>query len=90
MEAAMEMVIDSRGVVRCLYAEEIDLSVLGTMHIQRASHVEPDATGKWWADLSPVDGPRLGPFDRRSQALHAESQWLNQHCLTKPRPCYCR
>jgi hypothetical protein len=86
----MEMVVDPQGVVRCVYAEDIDLSMLGPLHIRRASHVEPDATGKWWADLSPVAGPRLGPFDRRSQAMHAECQWLNQHWLTKPSPCYGR
>ena len=62
----MQLVVDPRGVVRCLYAEDIDLAVLGTMQIQRASHVEPDARGKWWADLSLVGGPRLGPFVRRS------------------------
>jgi hypothetical protein len=86
----MEMVVDPWGVVRCLYTEDIDLGVLGPLHIRRASHVEPDTSGKWWADLSPVSGPRLGPFDRRSQAIDAESQWLNQHWLTKPSPCYCR
>ena len=39
---------------------------------RRASHVEPDADGRWWADLSPVAGPRLGPFEVRSAALDAE------------------
>ena len=28
------------------------------------------------ADLALVCGPRLGPFDRRSQALAAEQAWL--------------
>lgn len=82
----MDMVVDSRGVVRCVYAEDIDLAVLGTMQIRRASHVEPDTMGKWWADLSPVRGPRLGPFDLHSQALHAEWQWLDKHWLARPRP----
>jgi hypothetical protein len=44
--------------------------------IRRASHVEADKAGRWFADLSPVAGPVLGPFDRRSEALAAEHEWL--------------
>ena len=33
------------------------------------------------ADLSPVGGPMLGPFSKRSQALNAEQDWLNSHWL---------
>jgi hypothetical protein len=72
----MQLVIDNKGVARCLYDETIDLAALGALTITRASHVEPDAQGRWIADLSPVSGPRLGPFDRRSEALDAEREWL--------------
>jgi hypothetical protein len=41
--------------------------------------VEPDAHGQWWADLSPVRGPTLGPFGIRSRALAAEMAWLEQN-----------
>lgn len=78
----MQLVIDLRGEVRCLYTEAIDLSCLGLVHIARASHVEPDASGCWQADLSPAGGPLLGPFARRSEALAAEQQWLEAHLLT--------
>ena len=44
--------------------------------------LEPDDAGQWWADLSPVHGPRLGPFGVRSQALDAERLWLETHWLT--------
>jgi hypothetical protein len=77
----MELVINPLGEVRCLYDESIDLCVLGTPVIRRASHVEPDAYGFWWADLAPVHGPTLGPFVRRSLALDAEKQWLQSHWL---------
>lgn len=77
----MELVVSSQGVVRCLYEETLSLESLGTIRITRASHVEPDSVGKWYADLGPVDGPRLGPFDRRSQALAAEHDWIVQHRL---------
>ncbi len=64
------------GVVRCIYGEAIDLNALGSPAIARASHVEPDEEGRWWADMSPVGGPLLGPFERRSEALAAEVGWL--------------
>ena len=30
----------------------------------------------YWADLSPVDGPTLGPFRSRDEAIAAEVAWL--------------
>jgi len=80
----MLMVIDTHGQVRCLYGEEIDLGCLGELSIRRASHVE--AVGpSWYADLSPVNGPQLGPYSLRSQALQAEARWL-EHYLSALRP----
>jgi hypothetical protein len=64
-----------------VYSEEIDLAALGSPVITRASHVEPDPQGRWWADLSPVGGPTLGPFDSRSEALAAERSWLETNWL---------
>ena len=77
----MTFLIDHGGQVRCLYAEAIELATLGPITISRASHVEPDSDGLWWADLGPVRGPTLGPFDRRSKALEAETAWLESHWL---------
>ena len=51
----MQMVIDTKGQVHCLYSETLDLTALGSLSIRRASHVEADDTGQWWADLAPVD-----------------------------------
>ncbi len=72
----MELVIHPDGQVDAIYDETIDLAALGPLSIRRASHVEPDASGCWSADLSPVHGPRLGPFPTRSSALLAEHRWL--------------
>ena len=80
----MQIVIDPRGCVRCVYDEAIDLHALGQTAIARGSHVEPDAGGRWWADLAPVGGPKLGPFGRRTQALEAERAWLETHWLAGP------
>ncbi len=72
----MDLLIDGQGQVRCLYDETIPLASLGQLTIRRAAIVEPDADGSWHADLTPVGGPVLGPFSRRSQALAAEQRWL--------------
>ena len=77
----MTITIGTDGTARCLYSETIDLAELGQPQIIRASHVEPDETGRWMADLSPVSGPQLGPFPSRSQALAAEAAWLEANRL---------
>ena len=41
----------------------------------------PTPDGRWTADMTPVGGPVLGPFDRRSEALEAEHAWLEAHWL---------
>lgn len=81
----MEILLRPGGLIRCLYDEAIDLSALGTPSIHRASHVEPDSSCKWLADLGPVHGPVLGPFTTRSQALDAEQRWLTEHWLIPDR-----
>jgi hypothetical protein len=77
----MQLLIGPAGQVRCLYDEAIDLRTLGSLEITRASQVEPDAQGQWWADLATVQGPKLGPFEQRSAALNAERAWLEEHWL---------
>jgi len=78
----MQLLIDPGGTVRCLYDETLDLHALGSPAIRRGSHVEPDRQGRWFADLSPAGGPKLGPFHRRSEALAAETAWLEANWLT--------
>ena len=77
----MLMIVDRTGTLRCVYDEAIDLAAIGALVISRASHVEPDAHGLWVADLSPVGGPSLGPFEQHSQALAAEHEWLAANWL---------
>jgi hypothetical protein len=81
MVIAMQLIITPGGAIQCVYGEEINLTVLGSPTITRASHVEPDQHGCWWADLSPSSGPKLGPFPHRSEALAAEHSWLEIHWL---------
>ena len=77
----MELLITPEGTARCVYGEEIDLTQLGALTIQRGSHVEPNEHGEWMVDLSPVGGPKLGPFAVRSVALTEEVAWLSQNWL---------
>jgi len=75
----MELIVSPAGCVHAIYGEELDLHALGTLTLRRASTVEPDGEGRWWADLQPVHGPRLGPHAQRSGALAAEVAWLAEH-----------
>ena len=78
MNTTLTLHIGPGGRVRCLYDERLDLPTLGRLSIHRASHVEPDGRGRWWADLAPAGGPVLGPFTLRSHALEAERAWLEK------------
>lgn len=78
----MKLLIAEDGDLSFIYQD--DLAPLlrdGTATIRRASHVEPDDNGQWFADLSPVNGPKLGPFPLRQEALDAEVEWLEEHYL---------
>ena len=76
MSSEMELVVGVDGMARCIYDEALDLREIGKLQITRASHVEPDAEGYWWADMGPSGGPVLGPFRSRTEALGAERGWL--------------
>lgn len=74
----MEVVFDG-CLVKYIYNELLDLSDISPeTNIARASHVEPTAAGQWTADMAPSGGPVLGPFQKRSEALAAEVEWLRE------------
>lgn len=72
----MDLIVATTGGVTCIYDDTLTLRELGRLTITRASHVEPDQDGNWWADMGPVEGPVLGPYSTRSEALAAERVWL--------------
>jgi hypothetical protein len=78
----MELIVSPRGEITTIYSEVINLAALGLQRVQRASQVEPDAEGRWWAQV--IDGPHLGPFERRSEAIAAEIDWLTRNRLLRP------
>ena len=79
----MQLVVTGTGELRCLYSEVIELPALGAVHIRRGSYLDADEHGRWYADLCPVNGPRLGPFKDRSSGLTAEQEWLDLNWLGK-------
>ena len=78
----MDIIVRSDGKASCIYAESIPVQSIGSLKISRASHVEPTDQGQWMVDLSPVEGPTVGPFNTRSVAISAEVDWLKQNWLT--------
>ena len=60
MTTEMVLVVDAEGDVRCVCGEALDQRELGRLQITRASHVEPDAEGSWWADMGLLMGRSWG------------------------------
>jgi hypothetical protein len=76
------IVVEPNGTIKLIYCDDLrGLLQDGRVEIKRVSHVEPTADGRWTADLSPINGPVLGPYEMRQAALDAEVEWLNQHVL---------
>ena len=87
----MDLLVLPDGTVRAIYAEDIDLGVLGRQVITRASHVEPDEQGHWLADLTPVirSGSRPVPEAEpgaRGRTGVAGSQLAHPTRLSIPHP----
>ena len=85
----MKLIIGKDGSARFIYNDKLKQAFKdhGKMKSKRASHVEPveeNGTEVWYADLSPVGGEKLGPFDLRDDALKAEVKWLEDHGIPVP------
>ena len=78
----MKIKVQPDGTVIHIYTEELDLSNIGKPTTKRASCVEPGKDSKWTADMSlSNNGPILGPFPTRKEALAAEVEWLEKNIL---------
>lgn len=82
----MNIYIRADGSAQCIYDEKIPLQNLGAIDIKRASHVEPDPNkpGGWFADMRPVNGPRVTGFASRGDALAYEIAWLEAQMALRP------
>lgn len=76
------------GTIRFIYDDSLKwLSSESNIFLKRASHIEANVNDnkvEWFADLSPVNGPLLGPFASREESIEAEKHWLHKYHL----PCY--
>lgn len=74
----MLFIFDTNGNGRFIYCDELGALAhsIGAVYTKRASHVEPTSDGRWTADMSPVRGPVLGPYETRAMALEAEIEYL--------------
>lgn len=79
--------ISADGVIRFVWSDHLaPLLKAGTAEIRRASHVEPTDDGRWTADLAPIGGAVLGPFDLRGQALDEEQLAVEELLTVVPAP----
>jgi hypothetical protein len=80
---AKTIVVRPNGLIEFIYDDDLKgfIDQQSEKKLFRASHVEPDDKGNWWADLSPIDGPKLGPFNTRQAALNAEVEWIQKNYL---------
>lgn len=72
--------IDQNGIISFIYDDSLlDFINLGSTTIQRASHVEPEGT-EWYAQM--INGPKLGPFKTRAEALSSEREYLEKEMFS--------
>lgn len=71
----LKLLIEPDGEITAIYSDVLaPLISEGRAAIERASHVEPDDSGRWLATMN--DGRVLGPFRLRQTALDAEVDYL--------------
>lgn len=76
------IVVEPSGTIKLIYEDDLrGLLTNGKAEIKRVSHVEPTIDGRWEADLSPINGPILGPYDTRKEALESEVNYLIANIL---------
>ena len=83
-----DLYISPSGDLTAIYTDAIDFAALGDflggeVSVRRASHVEPAGLA-WSADMGPVDGPVLGPFPSRAEALAREVEFLRGRLEVSP------
>ena len=71
--------IDSSGTITCPYTEHIPLTAFGTLHVERASHIEWDTHEQGWT-ITLINGHRLPEtFSSRQAALTFEASYIQKH-----------
>lgn len=84
MKKEMSLAIARDGTLTAIYDDALrDILDEGRLRIRRASTVEPDLYGNWWADMTPSGHDvKLGPFKMREDALRAERAFLTRQLFS--------
>lgn len=88
MTRDMDLVVGVDDITRCIYDQSRGLREIWKTQITRASHVEPVRDGRWWAGMRPVDGPVLGPFKNRTEAVGTARGASGPHSPTGRLNCF--
>ncbi|GJL61685.1 MAG: hypothetical protein NPIRA04_03390 [Nitrospirales bacterium] len=71
--------IDQFGIIRCPYTEDIPLTAFGTLHVERASHIEWETQEQAWT-ITLINGQQLSEtFSSRQKALTFEADYVHKH-----------
>ncbi len=71
----------NNGRIQYIYNEDLNINNIGKVDIKRASRVEPDKDGKWYVDLSLIGGKKINGFNKRSEAIKYEIDWIEKNIL---------
>lgn len=69
------------GEIQYIYNEDLNINDIGKVNIKRVSKVEPDKDGKWYVDLSLIGGEKINGFNKRSNAIKYEIDWIEKNIL---------
>ena len=73
----IQIEITDMGAVRMLHDDAVDLSDLGTIRVERASHVEFDNATGFWTVRSAKTGELLQARTTRAAALAWEKEYYS-------------
>jgi hypothetical protein len=76
---SFKIAIPLDGPITFIYRDDLAPLCEGQYSIERVSNVEP-CEGGWEARM--INGPTLGPFTLRQQALDAEKEYLERKMFT--------
>ncbi|GJL53107.1 MAG: hypothetical protein NPIRA02_02390 [Nitrospirales bacterium] len=82
--------IDPFGTITCPYTEQIPLTTFGTLHVERASHIEWHDQEQGWT-ITLKNGDQLpNTFPSRQDALAYEANYIHEHFseMVQPHPYF--
>lgn len=84
----MKLLVSPEGVITAIYSDDLVplIKEAEKVNISRASHVEPDDKGQWWATMKPFgEEVLLGPFETHKEAITEEVNYLEERLFNDKR-----